>query len=119
MDVWTLVFVALLLLAALAACATFVSDFRGRPRPRGEAGPDRHQLIKARRQMERRRGRVWWKMDELYAEFVKRAGGNPAALLPPAGIGPPAGGAGGPAGEREVPTAADVREAFEEFLRKG
>jgi hypothetical protein len=117
MDVWTLVFTALLVLAALAVCATFASDFRGRARPGGDGGPDRHQLIKARRQMERRRGKVWWKMDELYAEFAKRAGGDPAALLPPAGIIPPEGGDG--AGEGKAPTAEEVREAFELFLRKG
>lgn len=119
MDVWTLVFTALLLLAALVACAAVASDLRGRARPRGDGGPDRHQLIKARRQMERRRGKVWWKMDELYAEFVKRAGGDPSALLPPAGIGPPADADGGPLEEGEAPTAADVREAFEAFMRQG
>ena len=119
MDVWAFVFTAILLLVALATCAIFISGFRDQTRPGGENDLDHRQLLKARRQMERRRGRVWWRIEELHTEFVAREGRGPAAPLPPAGGSEPAGGAGGLSGEGEEFTAADVREAFEAFLRKG
>lgn len=43
------------------------------------------QAVKTQRQIERRRGRVWWKIDELYAEFEERSATKmPVGLLPSA-----------------------------------
>lgn len=120
MDIWPVIFALFLLLAGLLVAAAILSDRIRRPRPQGDPRSTRQQLAKAKRQMERRRGRIWWKVDEMYAEFVSRAGADPLAAAPPAAEGGrPAGGETGQTGGGEEFTLAGIQEAYEAFLRGG
>jgi hypothetical protein len=84
MDSSTLLFSFFLLLVGLWLVSFVRSEIVHRQRPGGADQAIRQQTARALRQMERRRGRVWWKMDEAYAEFVKKAAIEPppSTLLP-------------------------------------
>jgi hypothetical protein len=118
MDPLVVIFAASLVVAGIVLIAVVRSGFSREVEP--ERGRSTHQqAVKAQRQMERRRGRVWWKMEDLYAEFVERdAVRGSSGLPPPAEVTPPADEcvAGVKAGEGF--TLKDVQGAYEVFLRK-
>ena len=84
MDSGNLLFSLFLLLAGLKLVSFVRAEFIHRERPGGADQAVRQQTARALRQMERQRGRIWWKMDEAYAEFVKKAAieSPPSRLLP-------------------------------------
>jgi hypothetical protein len=83
-DTWTLLFSLFLIVVGLGLVSFVRSEFVHKERPGNEGQTIRQQTARALRQMEWRRGRIWWKMDEAYAEFVKKSAieSRPARLLP-------------------------------------
>lgn len=120
MEIWTILFIALLLILGLVLIAVVRSGYIGQVRPEDEHRTIHQQLLKAQRQMERRRGRIWWKMDELYAEFVEKAAIEerterllPVRVMPQASEGEVMTG-----GEKDF-ALTDLQRAYEMFLREG
>ncbi|HEX8922994.1 MAG TPA: hypothetical protein VF766_16080 [Pyrinomonadaceae bacterium] len=118
-DSGSVLFGIFLLLVGLALVAFVRSELVHRQRPGGANQAIRQQAARALRQMERQRGRVWWKMDEAYAEFVKKSAieSSPAKLLPER-VTPPSN-----TGELTIPGEEDfalteLQTAYEVFLRK-
>lgn len=83
-DTGTLLFSLILVLIGLVLVGFVRSGFVRRERPENEDQDIRQQTARAQRQMERRRGRIWLKMDEVHAEFIKKSTieSRPATLLP-------------------------------------
>lgn len=77
--------------------------------------------VKVQRQIELRRSRVWWKMDELHAELVEKisVGERAGLLLPPFRAASQANERAASVKTGEGCTLKDVYEAYEMFLRKG
>ncbi|MGI8654760.1 MAG: hypothetical protein ACR2LC_06040 [Pyrinomonadaceae bacterium] len=77
------------------------------------------QAVKTQRQIERRRGRVWWKIDELYAEFEERSATKmPVGLLPPFEVSSSANECIAEVTSGEAYTLDDVQKAYEAFRRQ-
>jgi hypothetical protein len=83
-DTGTLLFSLFLILVGLKL-VSFVRSGLARGEQDGVDEHDlRQQTARTLRQMERQRGRIWWKMDEVYAEFVRKSAieTRPTRLLP-------------------------------------
>jgi len=111
MDTAAVIFAAILLIVGLALIV-FVraGPAGGDPPAGGEYRALRQQELRAERRMQRRRWRVWHRVDELHAQFVERAAAleREVTLLPTAA--PPRPG-------REEFVAPDIDAAYELFLR--
>jgi hypothetical protein len=116
MEIFGFIFSSLILLAGVLLSARVHRNI-GRKTPHRGREPDsaRYQYMKDLRRMERRRFRVWWKMDELHAEFTKRNTARVAAEQARTEVTRKADGR--EYGGASIP--GDLREAFEEFLRRG
>jgi|GEM_PF-5180192 len=115
-DVLTLTFVLIILLAGGLLAVTLNRVTTDNPDPGGGALESaRRRSLADLRRMERRRLGIWWKMDELHEEFLRRTAN--------AGLGPPPAEPARTLVEKESGPpggikAGEVREAFEEFLRR-
>lgn len=77
------------------------------------------QATKTQRQIERRRGRVWWKIDDLYAEFEERSAVRmPVGLLPPSEDATSDDECVTEVRTGEECTLKDVQDAYEVFRRQ-
>lgn len=121
MDVIAFIFVGLLLVIGLALIAAVRASLRqdlGQPAEEEDARALRQRELRMERQMQRRRWRVWHKVDELHALFIERTAEEQAGRLLQAASTPPAG-----EGELTVLggvefTVPDLQTTYELFLRE-
>jgi hypothetical protein len=116
-DTGTLLFSLLLILVGLKL-VSFVRSGLARGERDGVDDHDlRQQTARAVRQMERQRGRIWWKMDEVNAEFVKKSAieSRPTRMLPEKAIAQE--NKLTATGEEEF-ALTELQTAYEVFLRK-
>lgn len=113
MDIAAIIFAAVLLIVGLALIVFVrVGSVSGDPPAGEEDRALRQQGLRVERQMQRRRWRVWNRVDELHAQFVERAAAQEreVILLPAAATSPR------PVGEEF--TVLDLETAYELFLRE-
>ena len=119
MDTGTIIFGLFLLMVGLKLVSFVRSELAREEQPVNDDQALRQQTARAQRQMEWQRGRIWWKMDEAYAEFVRKAATEtsqarllPEKVLPRAKIEKPAN-----TGEEDF-ALLELQTAYEVFLDK-
>jgi hypothetical protein len=97
----------------------YIRAGRSRKKPlEGANSTSYQQALKAQRQMERRRDRVWWNIEDLYSEFVEKSAiKKPLRALPPPQLTPSENARVATKPTGEVCSLKDVQNAYEMFRR--